>query len=342
MDNILLYIRKEINDNEYRTPLIPKNAEKLIKQGWIIYIESSDNRIYKDNEYSEVGCIVTKNKWYNNEYKKGIIVGLKELTNLDKLNNHIHIYFSHSYKNQINSRYILEKFKESNSILYDFEYFIDDNNKRLIAFGFYAGYVGCCLGILQYFTKRKTKENIKNIKPWKSKIDIINDIKNIYDKNILVAVIGANGRCGSSVCKVLDMLEISYIKYNRNDKKTKLEYYDIIYNCITLDIELNETWIDMNTSYIKQITIVDISCDNSRINNPIKLNNKSTSWEEPVITYNSNVDIISIDNLPSLLPKESSDDFSIRFYELLIKFHIKNNKIWLNNKKIYEKIKENI
>ena len=66
MDNIL-YIRKEINDNEYRTPLTPKDGEKLIKQGWIIYIESSDNRIYKDNEYSEVGCIVTKNKYrYSN------------------------------------------------------------------------------------------------------------------------------------------------------------------------------------------------------------------------------------------------------------------------------------
>lgn len=342
MNNILLYIRKEINDNEYRTPLTPKDVEKLIKQGWIIYIESSDNRIYKDDEYSKVGCIVTTNKWYNNEYNQGIIIGLKELTNLDKLDNHIHIYFSHSYKNQINSKDILGRFKESNSILYDFEFFTDDNNRRLISFGFYAGYVGCCLGILQYFTKKRTNENIKNIKPWKSKIDIINDIKNIYEKNILVAVIGANGRCGSSVCKVLDMLEIPYVKYNRNDKKVELIYYDIIYNCITLDVELNETWIDQYTFFIKPITIVDISCDNSKINNPIKLNNKSTSWKEPVITYNSNIDIISIDNLPSLLPKESSNDFSIRFYELLNEYHTENNKIWTNNKKIYEKIKENI
>ena len=157
-----------------------------------------------------------------------------------------------------------------------------------------------------------------------------------------MAVVGGNGKCGSSVCKVLDMLEISYIKYNRNDKKTKLENYDIIYNCITLDIELNETWIDIDTIFIKPITIVDISCDISKINNPIKLNNQSTSWEEPVITYNTNIDIISIDNLPSLLPKESSDEFSMKFYELLIDFQIENNKIWTNNKKIYEKIKENI
>jgi len=342
MDNILLYIRKEVNENEYRTPLTPHDLANLIKQGWTVYVESSDNRIYKDDEYSKIGCIVTKNKWYNNEYNKGIIVGLKELTNLDKLYNHIHIYFSHSYKNQINSKYILERFKESNSILYDFEFFIDDNNKRLITFGYYAGYVGCCLGILQYFTKKRTKENIKNLKPWKLKIDVINDIKNIYEKNILVAVIGANGRCGSSVCKVLDMLEISYVKYNRNDKKTRLEYYDIIYNCITLDVELNETWIDMNTFFIKPITIVDISCDNSKINNPIKLNNQSTSWKEPVITYNSNIDIISIDNLPSLLPKESSDDFSMIFYQLLITFNIKTNKIWENNKNIFLKIKEYI
>jgi saccharopine dehydrogenase (NAD+, L-lysine-forming) len=342
MDNLLLYIRKEINDNEYRTPLTPKDAEKLINKKYKIYIESSNNRIYKDDEYDKVGCIITKNKWYNNEYNKGIIIGIKELRDLDKLDNHIHVYFSHSYKNQKNSRYILERFKESNSILYDFEFFMDENNKRLIAFGFYAGYVGCCLGILQYFIKKKTKENIKNLKPWRSKIDIINDVKNIYEKNISVSVIGPNGKCGSSICKVLDMLEISYVKYNRNDKKIGLECYDIIYNCILLDTELNETWIDTNTLFKKPITIVDISCDNSKINNPIKLNNQSTSWEEPVITYNSNIDIISIENLPSLLPKESSDDFSIIFYELLLNFHIENNKIWENNKKRYMKIKENV
>jgi len=33
-----LYLRAELNPNEFRTPLIPADMEKLIENGWIIWI----------------------------------------------------------------------------------------------------------------------------------------------------------------------------------------------------------------------------------------------------------------------------------------------------------------
>jgi len=332
---LLIYMRAELNPNEYRCPIVPNDIKQLIEHGYITYVESSTNRIYSDDEYIKNGAIITNKKWYSDEFKKGIIVGLKELFNLDKLSEHIHVYFSHSYKNQNNSKEILEAFKKSNSIIYDFEYFLNNKNKRIIAFGFHAGYVGCCLGLLQYFTKKTKDENINNLKIWNSYSELLKDVKRIYNKNIEIAIIGANGKSGSCVFNILDYLGIKCTKYNRNDNKVHLESFDIIYNCIKLDINFDETWLDNTTDFRKPLTIVDISCDYTRINNPIKIYNKSTSWEEPVISFNKYVDIIAIDNLPSLLPKDSSDDFSKIFVKLLLNY---NNQEWISNKNMYYNI----
>ena len=332
---LLIYIRAELNPNEHRCPIVPNDIKQLIEQGYILYVESSTNRIYSDDEYLKNGGIVTNKKWYLDEFKNGIIIGLKELSNLDKLDNHIHVYFSHTYKNQKDSIEILDVFKKSNSIIYDFEYFLNNDNKRIIAFGFHAGYVCCCLGLLQYFTKKTKGRNINNLQIWNSCSELLNNVKDVYDNNISVAIIGANGKSGNCVFNILDYLGIRCNKYNRKDNKDKLERFDIIYNCIKLDIQLNETWLDTTTNFTKPLTIVDISCDYTRNNNPIKIYNKSTTWEEPVISYNEFVDIIAIDNLPSLLPKESSDDFSNILVRLLLNY---NNQEWISNKNVYYNI----
>jgi len=336
---MLIYIRSELNSYEYRCPIIPIHVSKLIDHGYTVYIQSSINRIYEDSEYEKMGGIITNKKWYEDEFKNSLIIGLKELDEIHMLNNHKHVYFSHSYKNQINSNKILRSFANSNSELYDFEYFLDDNGNRIIAFGFYAGYIGCCLGLLQYFTKKYTKNNISNLTPWKSTNELLNSIIKIYKKDILIAVIGSNGKSGQSIIKLLDYLELSYKCYTKEAVKINLEYFDIIYNCIKLDEKLDETWLDTNTQFIKPITIVDVSCDYTRINNPIKLYNKATTFTNPVESVNEYVDIITIDNLPSLLPKDSSDKFSEIFLKLLLNYGDNN---WNNNKKIYYNMIKNI
>ena len=145
MDKLLIYIRSELNLDEHRSPIIPIHVQKLINNGYTIYIESSNNRIYNDDDYKNIGAMITYKKWYDDDFAHALIIGLKELSNLEMLNNHNHVYFSHSYKNQKNTEEVLRSFAMSNSTLYDFEYFLDDNNKRIIEFGYYAGYIGCCL-----------------------------------------------------------------------------------------------------------------------------------------------------------------------------------------------------
>jgi saccharopine dehydrogenase (NAD+, L-lysine-forming) len=335
----LIYLRSELNSNEYRCPITPQDVNKLITAGFTIYVELSNNRIFDNVEYIKAGAIITTEPWYTEKFKFGLIIGLKDIPKIEKLSNHTHIYFSHTFKNQKNSELILKEFKSSNSILYDFEYLLDDNNKRLIAFGYYAGFVGCCLGLMQYYTKRKTNTNIKDLKPFVSKTELINQVticKNFAPlAKIKIAVIGPNGRCGKGVIDVLDILKINYITLNKEEEKRKLEDFDIIYNCIVLNKSLNEVWLDKNTNFNKQITIVDISCDYNSVNNPIKLYNEATTWNEPVFSHNKYVDIIGINNLPSLLPKDSSEEFSEILLKLLLNF---NDKTWDKCKNIFEEI----
>jgi len=336
----ILYLRAELNKFEYRTPLIPNDVNKLINNGFIVFIESSKYRIYKDDDYKREGAIITSNKWYNSIFNDALIIGLKEIDLLDKLSNHIHIYFSHSYKKQNNSQQILKRFFDSSSIIYDFEYFTDKNNKRLLSFGFYAGIVGAILGILQYYTKNVYYKNICNLKGWKSENNMLNDINDYVQeylliKKIKIVIIGYSGNCGEGVINILNKLHLPYIGIGKNDNKTNLKDYDIIYNCINLDENSNEIWFDENTIFNKNIVICDISCDYAKSNNPIKLYNENTTWNLPVYSYNEYVDIIAINNLPSLLPKDSSDYFSKKCTNLLLDFDDDKNEHWINNINVF-------
>jgi alanine dehydrogenase len=343
-----IFIRKEIYENEIRTPLIPKDVKILIDNNFIVYVQSSNYRIYSDELYEKEGAIITVDNWFNEKYKKAIIIGIKEIDNLEKLNNHKHLYFSHSYRKQKNSNIILNAFKESNSIIYDFEFFLN-NNKRIIAFGCFAGFVGAILGIKQFYNKKMQLNNINNLSPWLSFEEMFNYIYiniedesstskyKIFNNDIKIGIIGSEGRCGTGVKFILDIFNIKYIKYMKH--KNFENNYDIIFNCILLDEKYDKIWFDKNTNFLKDTVIVDISCDYTKKNNPIQLYNKATSWIEPVFKYNKFVDIIAIENLPSLLPFESSNDFSKNCKNLLLQY---GSEIWRNNLEIFYSVIKNL
>ena len=350
MNKDSIYIRCENNRDEYRTVLIPEHIKILKASGFTIYIETSPQRIYTDSEYEKNGAIITNKKWYDDTFKKSLIIGLKGLKEdeLAKLDHHYHVYFSHSFEHQINSNPILFNFCKSGSRLYDLEYFLDiDRKTRFLSFGNYAGIVGGLLGLLQYIQRKKYDTCIKDLHYWDSVESVIGTNSELSelrkDKDVSICIIGGNGKCGRGVKNILDRLGLQYTVLLRNDKKVKLVQYDIVYNCIKLSSDFNEIWFDKNTVFNKPIILCDISSDYTRKNNPIQLYTKATTYNEPVYTYNRYVDIIAIDNLPSLLPKESSAEFSKKCLELLLEYQDDKNSYWRNNMNVFlEKIKHNI
>ena len=305
-----IYLRKETKENEYRTPLTPQDCKILINNNYEIMFESSETRCYKNEEYEKTGCIPTH---INNIDDSTIIVGLKELDiNEIALFSHKHFYFSHAFKGQLNSHHIINRFKENNGYIYDYEYIVDKNGRRMIAFGYWAGYAGIYLGLLQYNTPI-----IGELVPIFD-ISKIHHIFSQYTSKPKITICGANGRCGTGCLEFLKSIDIIPHICEKNDP---IPYdTEIFINAIYLAPDSTVIFFDETTirNYTKLKVIVDISCDIHSKNNPIKLEYQMTSFKAPIYKYTDNIDIICIDNLPSLLPKNSSDEFSKKLTELFL------------------------
>tara|TARA_A100001015_G_scaffold202788_1_gene226556 strand:- start:3306 stop:4313 length:1008 start_codon:yes stop_codon:yes gene_type:complete len=314
MNNKKIFIRNEIFENEYRTPLVPSDIKKLIENGKCVYVQKSNTRCYSDAEFEDNGAILTDKNW--KDYTDCLILGIKELDFINDMKQSQHMYFAHCYKGQDGSEEILKNFKNSSSLLYDLEYLLDNNNKRIISFSYHAGVSGGILGLLQYQEDKINNRDIKNLFHWKSAVKKMKSLTYNFN-NKSICIIGSNGRCGQGVRFVLDSLHIKYKEFNSKDKIEELLEYDIIYNCIHLRTKMNK--LITKDSKLKQKTLlVDISCDYNNPLNPFPVYSQKTTWDEPVLKINDLLKVISIDNLPSLIPFESSEYFSSILKNIII------------------------
>jgi alanine dehydrogenase len=138
-----LWLRSETKPNEQRACLSPSVCAELIAFGYKITVEECPQRIFSIDEFTAVGCATAPRSSWVNAPKDAYVVGLKELPEADFELVHRHIMFAHVYKNQDGWQKVLSRF--TNSLL-DLE-FLNINNRRVAAFGYYAGFAGCAVGL---------------------------------------------------------------------------------------------------------------------------------------------------------------------------------------------------
>jgi alanine dehydrogenase len=123
---------------EHRAPLTPRHVERLIKQKKLdIIVQTSDKRVFTDDEYIKAGAKVAK------DLKKcSVIFGVKEMP-IDFFEpDKTYVFFSHVIKGQAYNMPMLKKMMDLKCNLIDYEKVVDEQNKRLIFFGRYAGLAG--------------------------------------------------------------------------------------------------------------------------------------------------------------------------------------------------------
>ena len=89
----------------------------------------------------------------------------------------------------------------------------------------------------------------------------------------------------------------------------------------------------------RKLTVIgDIACDPDSDYNPIPIYSAPTTWRKPGLNISSHppLDVMAIDNLPSLLPKESSIDFAEQLFPYLMDFNGKNHFVWQRAKEIFK------
>lgn len=144
MKNILAIRREDKNIWERRVPLIPEHIKEIIEKNDIkVIVQPFPKRAFSDDEYLESGAELNEDL-----SKSKIIFGVKEIP-IDLIEkNKVYIFFSHTIKGQDYNMPLLKKIIDSNSTLIDYECIMDENGKRLVFFGKYAGLAGMIDGIL--------------------------------------------------------------------------------------------------------------------------------------------------------------------------------------------------
>ncbi len=123
---------------ERRTPLTPAHVKNLINNHQLdIVVESSSKRIFTDKEYLTAGARVQESI-----SECPVIMGVKEMPVDFFEKNKTYIFFSHVIKGQPYNMPMLRKMMDLGCNLIDYEKIVDDQNKRLIFFGKFAGLAG--------------------------------------------------------------------------------------------------------------------------------------------------------------------------------------------------------
>lgn len=131
-------VRKEYKGpQERRTPLTPAALYRLKQQGFTLDVESSKVRVYADDAYRQLGVSVVESS--QNEQ---LVIGIKEPPLAIIQPGQVHLAFSHTIKGQSRNMPLLRAFLERRATLIDYELFLDEQGKRTIAFGYFAGIAG--------------------------------------------------------------------------------------------------------------------------------------------------------------------------------------------------------
>jgi saccharopine dehydrogenase (NAD+, L-lysine-forming) len=76
--------------------------------------------------------------------------------------------------------------------------------------------------------------------------------------------------------------------------------------------------------------IGDVACDPDSDYNPVPVYDRATTWAAPVVRVQDAppLDVMAIDNLPSLLPRESSEDFAAQLLPHLLTLDALDQGVW--------------
>ena len=190
-----------------------------------IKIESSEIRVFKDKEYSDMGFEVT-----NDVSDCDVLIGVKEVPVDYLIPNKKYFFFSHTIKKQSHNRKLLAACLEKNIELYDHETIVDAKNKRLIGFGKYAGIVGAYNGIRAFGIKYELF-NLAKAETLKDQDALIERLKRNVLPNIKIVLTG-HGKVGLGAKQMLDAMKLKEISIQ--DYLTKI-YDKPVYTHIDID-----------------------------------------------------------------------------------------------------------
>jgi alpha-aminoadipic semialdehyde synthase len=129
--------REDKNEFEARVPLTPDAARQLISDGIEVWLQPSRIRAYPDDVYKDAGAVISEDL-----SSCPVVVAVKEMPSDFFGPKKTYLFFSHTIKGQAYNMPMLRRLMELECQLLDYELVTDDDGRRLIFFGNYAGLAG--------------------------------------------------------------------------------------------------------------------------------------------------------------------------------------------------------
>ncbi|AXT28019.1 saccharopine dehydrogenase [Ruegeria sp. AD91A] len=334
-----LWVRAEQRPNEERVGLTPEGAAALIAAGIRVTVEESHARAIPLDGYKDAGCeIAPENSWPDAPLD-AIIFGLKELPEDGTPLPHRHIMFGHAYKGQHSGRKLLERFKAGGGTLYDLEYLVDEGGRRVAAFGYWAGYAGAAV-TLKTWAAQQRGGICPPVGVYAGKDALNAELRDELDATGATRpraiVIGALGRVGTGAADLCEAMGVAVTKWDMAETASGGPFPEILDH----DLFLNCVFARPGTPVFvprealtarRNLTAIgDVACDPDSDYNPVPVYDRATTWEAPALRVATDpvMDVMAIDNLPSMLPVESSEDYATQLLPSLLTLTDLEKGVW--------------
>jgi saccharopine dehydrogenase (NAD+, L-lysine-forming) len=341
-----LWVRAEQRANEQRVGLTPQGAAQLIAAGIQVTVEDSADRAIGIDGYRAAGCTIAPQNSWPDAPRDAIIFGLKELPEDGTPLVHRHILFGHAYKGQPAGQVLLGRFKAGGGTLYDLEYLVDPDGRRVAAFGYWAGYAGAAVA-LKCWAAQQRGGIAGPVGVYDSAqamcADLIRDLDSTKQARPDALIIGALGRVGHGVADLCAAMNVATTKWDMAETAEggpfpEILDHDLFFNCI-LARPGTPVFVpsDAGAAARRLRVIGDIACDPDSDFSPIKVYDRTTTWDAPALRVHEAppLDVTAIDNLPSMLPVESSQDYGAQLLPSLLTLDDLDAGVWGRAKATY-------
>lgn len=194
-------IRETKVPEDNRVALTPKHLAELQRsfpQDDFV-VQASETRAYSDEAYRNAGVQVAENV-----DDCDILFGIKEADIRTLIPNKHYFFFGHIAKMQAYNRPLLQTLMAKRITFSDYEYLVDDDNRRVCAFGWWAGIVGTYYTLRGYGLRHHLYELPKPDKHFTLE-KLTQALKSVELPHIKVLVTG-NGRVSHGAQHILETI----------------------------------------------------------------------------------------------------------------------------------------
>ena len=334
-----LWVRAEQRPNEDRVGLTPEGAKALLSGGIKVTVEESSVRAIPLQGYIDAGCEIAPENSWPTAPADAIIFGLKELPEDGTPLPHRHIMFGHAFKGQHSGKALLDRFAAGGGTLYDLEYLVDEAGRRVAAFGYWAGYAGAAVTLKSWCAQQRGEIcGPVGVYPGKDALltELGAELKAVPADVPTAIVIGAMGRVGTGAADLCEAMGVTVTKWDMAETASggpfpEILQHDLFLNCIFARPG-TPVFVPAEalTAARKLTAIGDVACDPDSDYNPVPIYAEATSWEAPALRVANDpvMDVMAIDNLPSMLPVESSEDYAAQLLPSLLTLTDLKTGVW--------------